>query len=805
MANECNGHNVLRGSFSQCYKGALGLTLLHTKIHILQAATFHTLLATEKEITSTFNDLARVSDIIDLPDCLLYSPTKGSSHRGNHSIYLSPNPTFLSTIASRSNHTITFKLDYHVQALRVSPRPSSSCIATFKLDAIAASQLQALRASRTLRHRRSLLRRQARVKLDSDSDPVPRLCYYSSSSSTSDSDMSSPREKDTAAEDAREQPPPVTPASTSTRPAGPGPELTREEEAYQEALLETFQGEMRQRMAMEHPGDPRKQELSVMNAMALARRRVAKRQVAESLCQTLRAKLKRFGDNLLVVMRQKDDNGVMTPDGISQGEMFLQKWEEELQPKVLDVKARLDGSYFGYDKTGDELSAALDDDHDALLMALGPLRRATKKATPPRATTPTSTPATPAAPATPAVVTARAFVVKDYVPVPFTGEGNPQDILGGFRSWEAEWEDARRALDKCPGATAPIRLTKLQLALGGAALKLVKSIPAGTDDGYDLAMKKLKETYHNPVGLATALLNAAETEKKPRIHQETDAHVKSLRAAMLEEEVTLETFYYLHPILKRLSSKDAASWNKWIVSQRTRFNTEQQRLAADDRKPWRVGMAYNLESFSNWREETVPDQEGEAAEDAGIHLAGSRYPTPSSSNRGGCALHGWVGGHHSRDCLVLRNMDGETWVRTALAMNACVKCGEQFRRGHQCPSQSCSLCHQSGHSAFRCRHREEDREAIARTPSLSGPSTSSGAGDRRRHQSPGRGPHHAPKRARSLPRDKGRKGERRTPPAGSGSGASQPPAPSPQEGRGRQRGGKGRKHPAGGPAPPRKE
>ena len=66
----------------------------------------------------------------------------------------------------------------------------------------------------------------------------------------------------------------------------------------------------------------------------------------------------------------------------------------------------------------------------------------------------------------------------------------------------------------------PIRLTKLQLVLGGAALKLVKSIPAGTDDGYDLAMKKLCETYHNPVGLATALLNASETEKCPRIHQE---------------------------------------------------------------------------------------------------------------------------------------------------------------------------------------------------------------------------------------------------------------------------------------------
>ena len=166
------------------------------------------------------------------------------------------------------------------------------------------------------------------------------------------------------------------------------------------------------------------------------------------------------------------------------------------------------------------------------------------------------------------------------------------------------------------------------------------------------------------------------------IRDRTDAHVKSLRAAMLEEEVTLETFYFLHPVLKRLSTKDAASWSKWIVSQRTRFNTEQQRLAAGDRKVWRVGMAYNLESFSNWREETVPEDAEETPEDAGVHLAGARYPSSpsSSSGRGGCAVHGWQVSHRSTDCHVLKNMDGETWARTARAMNACVKCGEFLKR-----------------------------------------------------------------------------------------------------------------------------
>ena len=414
--------------------------------------------------------------------------------------------------------------------------------------------------------------------------------------------------------------------------------------------------------------------------------------MAEGLYWSLKAKLARFVTSVSGLMDERVD-GVLTPDAQAKADLYIQRWNEELKPKVEDVKTRLDGSYYGYDKLNDNLLAKLDQDHHEIFEILGPLQRVSHKS-PPKTTPTAPAPAAPAAAATPTVVTARAFVVKDYVPVPFTGEGNPQDILGGFRSWEAEWEDARKNLDKCPGATAPIRLTKLQLALGGAALKLVKAIPAGTDDGYDLAIKKLRETYHNPVGLATALLNAAETEKRPRIHQETDAHVKSLRAAMLEEEVTLETFYFLHPILKRLSTKDAASWSKWIVSQRTRFNTEQQRLAAGDRKVWRVGMAYNLESFSNWREETVPEDAEETAEDAGVHLAGARYPSsPSSSNtgRGGCAVHGWQVSHRSTDCHVLKNMDGETWARAARAMNACVKCGEFFKRGHTCPRLVCSL------------------------------------------------------------------------------------------------------------------
>ena len=64
-------------------------------------------------------------------------------------------------------------------------------------------------------------------------------------------------------------------------------------------------------------------------------------------------------------------------------------------------------------------------------------------------------------------------------------------------------------------------------------------------------------------------------------------------------------------------------------------------------------MAYNLESFSNWREETTSDP-GDG-DDAGVNLAGARYQTSSSSSsatgRGGCAIHGWTATHRTSDCV----------------------------------------------------------------------------------------------------------------------------------------------------------
>ena len=207
-----------------------------------------------------------------------------------------------------------------------------------------------------------------------------------------------------------------------------------------------------------------------------------------------------------------------------------------------------------------------------------------------------------------------------------------------------------------------------------------------------------------------------------------------------------------------------------------------------------------MESFSNWREETTSDP-GEA-DDAGVNLAGARYQSSAAgSSRGGCAIHGWSAPHHTADCNVVKAMDSDTWLRTARATNACMTCGEWFRRGHQCLSRTCDECGRPGHAAFRCRHRDSDRRGLGRTPSTAAPYSGGPPRDRRRHPDPAPPVPSSAKRSRSNPRDKRAKGAPRERSAGD----SQPPAPSPSERPGRGRGSRGKRSPGGKPKTPNKE
>ena len=88
--------------------------------------------------------------------------------------------------------------------------------------------------------------------------------------------------------------------------------------------------------------------------------------MAEGLYWSLKAKLGRFSACISSIMTQMVD-GALTPDAQAKADLYLQKWEEEIKPKLEDVKARLEGSYYGYNKLDDDLLAKLDQDHDDVL------------------------------------------------------------------------------------------------------------------------------------------------------------------------------------------------------------------------------------------------------------------------------------------------------------------------------------------------------------------------------------------------------------------------------------------------------
>ena len=222
--------------------------------------------------------------------------------------------------------------------------------------------------------------------------------------------------------------------------------------------------------------------------------------------------------------------------------------------------------------------------------------------------------------------------------------------------------------------------------------------------------------------------------------------------------------------------------------------------------------SYNLELFSNWREETTSDP-GDG-DDSGINLAGARYQSSSSSSssatgHGGCAIHGWTATHRTSDCVVVRAMDSETWLRTARAVNACMVCGQWYRRGHRCLANPCDDCGRPGHAAFRCRHRDTDRQQVGRTPSTAAPYQGGPSRERSRSRDRRRFPDSAPpsssaskrSRSHSQPGDKRHKAA----PREHQGGDSQPPASSSSERQGRGRGNRGKKTPGGKLKTPGKE
>ena len=84
--------------------------------------------------------------------------------------------------------------------------------------------------------------------------------------------------------------------------------------------------------------------------------------------------------------------------------------------------------------------------------------------------------------------------VSKYVPVPFTGTGEPQTLLQEFWNWKGKWSLAERKLWDSPHVTDEVLQSQLLNALSGEARNTVSALPAGSfDKTMDLLTAKFGE------------------------------------------------------------------------------------------------------------------------------------------------------------------------------------------------------------------------------------------------------------------------------------------------------------------------
>ena len=99
--------------------------------------------------------------------------------------------------------------------------------------------------------------------------------------------------------------------------------------------------------------------------------------------------------------------------------------------------------------------------------------------------------------------------VSKYVPVPFTGTGEPQMFLQEFRNWKGKWSLAERKLKDSPQVTDEVLQTQLLNAMSGEARDSASALPAGS---YDKVMEQLTAKFGDSFRLASSYIPATGGE-----------------------------------------------------------------------------------------------------------------------------------------------------------------------------------------------------------------------------------------------------------------------------------------------------
>ena len=107
--------------------------------------------------------------------------------------------------------------------------------------------------------------------------------------------------------------------------------------------------------------------------------------------------------------------------------------------------------------------------------------------------------------------------VSKYVPVSFTGTGEPQTLLQEFRNWKGKWSLAEGKLRDSPHVTDEVLQTQLLNALSREAHNMVSALPAGS---FGKAMEQQTAKFGDSFRLVASYIPAtggeAGTTKKQK-------------------------------------------------------------------------------------------------------------------------------------------------------------------------------------------------------------------------------------------------------------------------------------------------
>jgi len=159
----------------------------------------------------------------------------------------------------------------------------------------------------------------------------------------------------------------------------------------------------------------------------------------------------------------------------------------------------------------------------------------------------------------------------------FSGDGNPKQVLEGYRQWRGKWEAAVKYMrSHFTGVEPSVLLSKLQDTLSGKALDLALTVPPA----YLVPLDRPDNT--------ASFLDRHEAAENAR------EQLRVLHPILEEEQMNLLDFMVLRPVFAAMPSTQKADWDAFVLNLKAAHSKESPGV------PWRQGMALNSETFFGW-------------------------------------------------------------------------------------------------------------------------------------------------------------------------------------------------------------